>query len=386
MKQVSIAKRFLLIALCAPVVALAVSFDCAKAKSNVEKLICSDRELSKLDDALEEAYRAMSVRSGDIGQLMRDQRGWLAQRNTCQDRECVKVSYETRLEDLLATDQPTTPDKARAPWVFRLTQGSNLSVCRAYLERLNSGKQANYPFCDRPETGEKYGFTLLTRKPLSGNQVHELAQRAHGFMDSKNQDQTDLVNAQRQRLKIDPVDWFDPQTAATYLGKDIQVWQYDPPVDIDNDGQSDRIVVWRGYPVGNHLPGCGWEDKFSQILDDAQMPFFVDPALTRIDGAKTIRIFGHPSGGYKIYEGTKKETFTNSFRPIGRMIGIFKYQDTYYFDTFFDTWGDFNGARRTYNRINSVLGVFVHRNGETKQVCEYLWVNNPNDRPASPGR
>ncbi len=34
----------------------AASFDCSKATSEVEKLICGDEELSKLDDSLNKAY------------------------------------------------------------------------------------------------------------------------------------------------------------------------------------------------------------------------------------------------------------------------------------------------------------------------------------------
>jgi uncharacterized protein len=35
----------------------AASFDCGKATSEVEKLICGNEELSRLDDSLSEAYQ-----------------------------------------------------------------------------------------------------------------------------------------------------------------------------------------------------------------------------------------------------------------------------------------------------------------------------------------
>jgi hypothetical protein len=110
------------------------------------------------------------------------------------------------------------------------------------------------------------------------------------------------------------------------------------------------------------------------------MLFFVDETLTRIDTAKTEKIFGHPSGGYKIHEGTGAETVVQVFRPVGTALGIFKYDGVYYFDTFFDPWGDFRGLRRTYPWINSTLGVFIRDRSETRQVCEFRWLNNPNDR------
>jgi uncharacterized protein len=39
--------------------AIAVSFDCVKALSSVEKAICTDPLLGKLDDALTENYKGM---------------------------------------------------------------------------------------------------------------------------------------------------------------------------------------------------------------------------------------------------------------------------------------------------------------------------------------
>lgn len=222
----------------------------------------------------------------------------------------------------------------------------------------------------------------LKREPLTNEQLQDLAQRAHGFMGSRNQDAVEVQNTSRRKLGLPPVDWLTPKNIADYVGKDIHAWQYDPLVDIDNDGKLDRIVVWRGYPVGGHLPGCGYTDKWGLILSDTQMPFLVDETLTRIDAEKTQQIFGHPSGGHKIREGTAAETVVQRFRPIGNTLGIFKYDGVYYFDTFFDHWGDFRGLRRTYPWINSTLGVFVRDSSKTRQVCEFRWLNNPNDRLA----
>jgi hypothetical protein len=43
----------------------AAGFDCSKAMSDVEKLICDDDELSKLDESLNEAYRK-ALKQSDI--------------------------------------------------------------------------------------------------------------------------------------------------------------------------------------------------------------------------------------------------------------------------------------------------------------------------------
>lgn len=40
-----------------PTICFAASFDCTKAKSPVEKAICSDAELGKLDEDLSKVYK-----------------------------------------------------------------------------------------------------------------------------------------------------------------------------------------------------------------------------------------------------------------------------------------------------------------------------------------
>ncbi len=35
------------------------------------------------------------------------------------------------------------------------------------------------------------------------------------------------------------------------LGRNLKVWRYDPPVDIDNDGVPERLVTWQGLGAGN---------------------------------------------------------------------------------------------------------------------------------------
>jgi len=81
--------------------AQAASFDCKKAKTEVEKLICSNEELSKLDESLNEAYQRALNRTDIKQQTIKSQRQWLKyQRNMCQDAECIKNAYESRIKEL----------------------------------------------------------------------------------------------------------------------------------------------------------------------------------------------------------------------------------------------------------------------------------------------
>lgn len=75
----------------------AASFDCSKATSKTEMMICLDAGLSKLDENLSAAYKAaiQDEKQSDI--TRQSQKQWIKSRNTCQDFACVKNSYEERL-------------------------------------------------------------------------------------------------------------------------------------------------------------------------------------------------------------------------------------------------------------------------------------------------
>lgn len=82
--------------------AQAVSFDCQKAKSFVEKAICQDSVLSDLDDELGALYQSAMDSSSKpaAAALKKQQMKWLSQRDTCQTNACVKKSYQKRIIDL----------------------------------------------------------------------------------------------------------------------------------------------------------------------------------------------------------------------------------------------------------------------------------------------
>lgn len=62
--------------------AAAASFDCAKARTKVEKLICKDPQLSRQDEDLAKAYgEALKLWDGQIAAYVRmNQRGWVGAR------------------------------------------------------------------------------------------------------------------------------------------------------------------------------------------------------------------------------------------------------------------------------------------------------------------
>jgi uncharacterized protein YecT (DUF1311 family) len=75
------------------------SFDCSKASNGAEKLICSNRELSKADVELSISYK-LALSKGNSATVKESQRKWMKQRNACSDVECLMSFYRQRKNDL----------------------------------------------------------------------------------------------------------------------------------------------------------------------------------------------------------------------------------------------------------------------------------------------
>ncbi|MDP3479184.1 MAG: lysozyme inhibitor LprI family protein, partial [Desulfoprunum sp.] len=79
----------------------AASFDCGKASSKIEKLICDSPSLSALDEDLDKAYKLVQNNSTheEVQLLIKDQRQWLkGTRNACGDEACLAQAYSSRIE------------------------------------------------------------------------------------------------------------------------------------------------------------------------------------------------------------------------------------------------------------------------------------------------
>jgi uncharacterized protein YecT (DUF1311 family) len=118
------------------------SFDCARASTAVETMICSAPGLAARDRAIAIAYRRSLVRYRD--RVGPDQRRWLAARDSCGTAACVEDSYDRRLEALLVETMvfPGTFDRPGQPGdldMVDLGDGWHLFVIfAAYVRRDNA--------------------------------------------------------------------------------------------------------------------------------------------------------------------------------------------------------------------------------------------------------
>lgn len=117
--------------------AQAASFDCAKAGTEVDHIICDTPEISKLDDELYPAYKAALQDKAKEKQIRQEQKQWLKNRSNCTDADCVKLAYEKRLSTLqmaVVTPNSTPAFKKR----FIVTEGKGYAICESYTNFLNS--------------------------------------------------------------------------------------------------------------------------------------------------------------------------------------------------------------------------------------------------------
>jgi uncharacterized protein len=115
MKSVVIGTCMLLMLCVAGDFALAASFDCTKAATKSEKLICADPQVSAADEQLAELYRRILEQSSDKDGLKKEQRNWIkTQRDACPDAACMLKAYQARIAALEALEPPPLAAQLRS--------------------------------------------------------------------------------------------------------------------------------------------------------------------------------------------------------------------------------------------------------------------------------
>ncbi|MEO5672416.1 MAG: hypothetical protein ABIR26_17145 [Ramlibacter sp.] len=78
------------------------SFDCSRARSRAERLICSDPELAQLDRDLGRLHSRVRDEVADpAGFRRRSEEQWRVRESVCRDKECLLDWYAERREQLL---------------------------------------------------------------------------------------------------------------------------------------------------------------------------------------------------------------------------------------------------------------------------------------------
>jgi len=79
----------------------APSFNCAKASTGTEQLICSNSDLSALDVKLSQLYQQVMSKSNAVDSLKKSQNEWRkTKRDACSNVNCLASTYNERVNDL----------------------------------------------------------------------------------------------------------------------------------------------------------------------------------------------------------------------------------------------------------------------------------------------
>jgi|GEM_PF-5721757 len=85
----------------------AISFNCAKAGTPAEKLICSDNQLGKLDSQLSDLYSSLTTGAYKREGLVASERLWLKTvRDSCDTVSCMQNAYLERIQSLESLSKP----------------------------------------------------------------------------------------------------------------------------------------------------------------------------------------------------------------------------------------------------------------------------------------
>jgi hypothetical protein len=156
----------------------------------------------------------------------------------------------------------------------------------------------------------------------------------------------------------------------------LTVWRYTPEIDVENNGHPDSVILWGETRLGGDSDCGQWHGQSPHRVHGLSILLVESTDKVLVDEVKTKRIFGHPWTKREGGTGERNDgSIRPSYHPIGNSMGVFKYHNLIYFDTFFDAQdeGDFEHVRPWYRPgLNRVLGVFLHQKGVTHQVCEYI--------------
>ena len=157
------------------------TFDCAKAKHDIERLICADDELAALDQRMAEVFASAIIslkglsdeKTAEQG-LRTYQRGWVGGRNECwkaeDKRQCAIDSYSYRIAQIEAQYFLA---KAGAPVFFTYNDNPANEIVATFLEtdppsgRFERGDKVYVailkPSCSGEKYGGEFGFEFWTK-------------------------------------------------------------------------------------------------------------------------------------------------------------------------------------------------------------------------------
>jgi uncharacterized protein len=323
MTRAFLATAFLVLILI-PAASYGASFDCKKAQTKVEKIICTETGISELDDELALAYKNALKDDKRSRSIRQEQKQWLKQRNGCADAVCVKNSYAERLLILM---QSANNDESKNADDSDLNTDNNSAVfevvndeiandlngfCQAMADNLNSMPSWPPAYCERPHNPK---FTNL--KPVQWRTwtVEEFNKRWHLLAQAVDDSYRKIPARQNDR-------WTDADTKRWREGirtkRSVVQETILPEGTITSSFQSRRLLRMRstsfeemlrnreelGYkPLAMHnLPDACVLGHFIQLSDDGLTMNTNDSRIGADSSHWQLWLFETGPGAYGLYD------------------------------------------------------------------------------------
>lgn len=164
--------------------AQAASFDCTKTQLPVEKLICSDAELSKLDEHMATAYTLALKNKSQAAAIKQSQRTWLRYQGILSNTTDLQFAYRNRIAYLAKAALSNASftvieDEITSTWP------REIGFCQTMVDNLNSMPSWPPAYCERPLNP---AFTKLKQLKWRTWSLEEFDKRWHLIAEATNDD------------------------------------------------------------------------------------------------------------------------------------------------------------------------------------------------------
>lgn len=163
--------------------ASAAGFDCDKARSKVEKLICDDVTVGPLDEILTAVYARVREIAPDQRALISQQRAWIERvRDVCSDSNCLYRVYTQRILEMNEaqvvltpiSDAPLSDAEARDVCSEMAALANNRQLEKRVLRSMNPHWVKDSALESRYVVSQSEMQTLLKNGPWSYSDVGEI--------------------------------------------------------------------------------------------------------------------------------------------------------------------------------------------------------------------
>ncbi|MFH0784673.1 MAG: lysozyme inhibitor LprI family protein [Pseudomonadota bacterium] len=245
------------------------SFDCEKATTKVEKIICDNAELSKLDEELNRIYKEALKKSFESEELEKRQKSWLeywqTQCGTIED--CVRHQWEQQIARLNRVINSPFHKLEDTIFKYELKESHDDQVCQHMLDVFNSKFSTPWASestsCYTGERSPKDGLPVIKPNPVYG----EHGKYAFPKLPGVEHDAEETFKMRLTKLPTSPefdlISWREGRTiSGKGLKSEKNVSILSADFDIDNDCKIETVFKTSSWGVENvYSPGAG-EDEY----------------------------------------------------------------------------------------------------------------------------